>query len=707
MSGTNAHAENESALSVRWLRQNIGLTGIGPDFCGSLWVRTRDAMRSSTQIIGSLQDWISDFWLCRNADAHPFLGVAPRWDPPDELDEWPALTSGLEERYKPEHVRRTNHVRFTQLLGSTGEPSEDWSDAAREFFELNLETMEQADPAMVQAEHVRAWLATALGNLLSSIALSPNLDRETLIAESRRRLLIPRELRAAPKWGAQFLEGEIGILYNCRKSPLGSLSWRGIRVGQGEEWLKHWDWLSHSVQPQHIVRALRLAARLLRCRPLLDALLAALSSADEYLLALAVVRRWVLSLKAMSWLEDALAHRWRFVRPQDLACFAFNAVKPDWPRRSVALSHRSMDAKPTLQTLKAWRSSLFAIDANYAPSWETNTGMVWGLFATTPILARVRSPNYGASEWCERESEMIDYLEQTCDFMRERGAIDIDVKSLSSIDRLVDAWRPKLGLGAAALLPEFPPLCTVYTPNPQQEWPLQMLRAAAALRIFHTSYGDARIANGIAHTLLFTENFTENIMPVPSPTNNVDGWAAYRKLLRDLHRDCGCASGVLPLQLPADAPPWHLDEVLAFHERIPDLGSGSPVFQDVLAAIEWLTVLLPLLEEASMGDMILIDLRGMSRETWETQPSLSLTRGIAALRMPPRPLWFIQFADQRVDDWELRRDRPIFTQYTEGQFAWMFEGSLSPDWPDFYAERCGLVLSPELREKCRETRSGR
>src|SRR5204863_6659830 len=109
--------------------------------------------------------------------------------------------------------------------------------------------------------------------------------------------------------------------------------------------------------------------------------------------------------------------------------------------------------------------------------------------------------------------------------------------------------------------------------------------------------------------------------------------------------------------------------------------------------------------ENSMGDMTLIDLRGMSRETWETDPSLSLARGIAALRQPPRPVWFIQLAEQRVDEWALRGDRPIFTQYTESQFAWMFETSFSPDWPDSYAEHCGLVLSPELREKCQGTRS--
>jgi hypothetical protein len=112
-------------------------------------------------------------------------------------------------------------------------------------------------------------------------------------------------------------------------------------------------------------------------------------------------------------------------------------------------------------------------------------------------------------------------------------------------------------------------------------------------------------------------------------------------------------------------------------------------------------VLLPLLEEASLGDMTLIDLRRLNRETWEADPRLSLARGIVTLRPPPRPVWFLQLAGQSVDDWGLPNDRPIFTQYNENQFSWMsFEGSLSPDWPAAYAGRCGLMMSAELLQKC-------
>jgi hypothetical protein len=146
------------------------------------------------------------------------------------------------------------------------------------------------------------------------------------------------------------------------------------------------------------------------------------------------------------------------------------------------------------------------------------------------------------------------------------------------------------------------------------------------------------------------------------------------------------------------------DVAQALADVVPDLSQGRPAIGDVLVALEWRMVLLPLLEQSNIGDMILIDLRGLSQETWVTDSRLSLARGIAALRAPPRPVWFIQLAGQRCDDWELVHDRPIFTQHTVKQFAWMLEGLLSPDWPDAYADRCGLLVSTELLQKCRDTR---
>lgn len=697
----NIKVENESAISFKWLTENLAL---GADVSNQ-WQQVRDSMRATTQIFASMQDWISDFWICKTADVNQIgSGVVPKWDPPNEFDEWPTVPAELLELYAPEGTRPTNHDQFTRLLSSATEVAESSNDATvSQFYELNTRAGMQGGLALIQAQYVRAWLSTAVGNLLSSIALSPQSYHDELVAESGRRLLIPRGLGAAPLWGVQFEEGEIGILYNCRQSPLGTLSSSGIRIGQGEEWLKHWQWLSQPVDPAQIAPALGLAARLLRCTPLLEALQAALDSKDSGLehIALAVLRRWLLSLKAMAWLEDALARPRNLVRTQDLACFAFNAVKPDWPRRWVALSHRSMDAKPVLQTMKTWSSSVFAIDANYAPSWETNTGMIWGLFAATPILARIQSPNYESSEWCERETEMIRYLEQTCDFMAQRKVLDTNVEAMVDLDRMVDAWRPLSSVSAQLGHPEFPPWSMVYVPGAEREWPLALLRAAAALRVFLAVYGGALFVNRLCDHLASSDD----PVPIPPPTNNPEGWDAYRKIFRDLQRECGLEGGAPPLQLPPETLPWHPDKVSAFTDAIPDLSQGNPSLVDVLAALEWRATLLPILEEASFGDMTLIDLRNLSREMWETDPRLSLPRGIAALRSPPRPVWFIQLASQGVDDWGLPWDRPIFTQYSEKQFAWMVnEGSFTTDWPDSYADRCGLVMSPELLQKCRNTK---
>jgi hypothetical protein len=664
-------------------------------------------MRGLSQVVGSLQDWISDFWICKAANPSAIgRGISPGWDPPDRIDEWPSMLSALLLSYAPDNMRRTNHFNFIRVLNAAVDVVESSSGAAvSEFYALDDATTQSADVPMIQAQYVRAWLSTALGGLLSGIALSPQMRPEALVAESRRRLLIPRTLKAAPMWGVQFAEGEIGILYNCRQSPQGTLSWRGIRVGQGEEWLKHWQWLSCQVDSSQILPTIALAARLLRCRPLLAGLSDALDENDHGLeeIAVAVLRRWLLSLKAMAWLEEALAQPWSQVRPQDLACFAFNAVKPDWPRRLVALSHRSMDAKPALIRMKAWQSSLFAIDANYAPSWETNTGMIWALFAATPLLVAISSPHYDASEWCRREKEMLRYLEHTCDFMNHRFVLDPDVEHVSALDHFVDAWRPLSGLTSRARIPEFPPLSMVYFLGGQLEWLLRMLRAAAALRVFHAIYGDADIdvANRLAQLL----SSNASLPPIPPPTNNPDGWAAYRRVFRDLQTECGLEPNAVPLWFPPNVSPWDLDRVQAFTDVIPDLSEGQPSLSDILPAIEWREILLPLLDEANLGDNSVIDLRGVTRDTWETDPALSMSRGIASLRSPPIPVWFLQRAGQRVEDWQLPQDRPIFTEHTERQFAWMmWEGTLSPEWPAAYAERSGLIMSPPLLEKCRRTR---
>jgi hypothetical protein len=204
-----------------------------------------------------------------------------------------------------------------------------------------------------------------------------------------------------------------------------------VRVGEGEPWRESWSWLRRDIAFEEMHEALQVTARVMRSFPVVAGLVRALRSGHRGLetVALAVVRRWLLTLKAMSWLEASALASWEYVRPQDLACFAFSAVRPVWPRRILAVSHRSADVKPVLRTMRLWRSSRCAIDACYVPSWETNNGMVWALFGPTPAIARVNSPGYDESVWCLREAEVAQHLIERLDFVEERFVIESNTRA--------------------------------------------------------------------------------------------------------------------------------------------------------------------------------------------------------------------------------------------------------------------------------------
>ena len=62
------HPINESAASFKWLTKSLG-TGDTSSGCNRSWQRVRDQMRGLSQSIMSSQDWISDFWICKTANA--------------------------------------------------------------------------------------------------------------------------------------------------------------------------------------------------------------------------------------------------------------------------------------------------------------------------------------------------------------------------------------------------------------------------------------------------------------------------------------------------------------------------------------------------------------------------------------------------------------------------------------------------------------
>ena len=650
-------------------------------------------------------DWISDPWIAKAVKPTAYVTVAPTWEPPDALDEWPTFDAHGLLRALGTTPRGTRPLDLSTSLDDP--PDDDPADAqaaTARFFRMEAETRRHGDVRMVQQNHVRAWLSTAVGTLLRGLLLSADAQPEVLVQTTAQRLLMPFAQPLPVSWMAanDYEEKRLDLLYNLTIGPTGALSVfepADVRVGQGETWREHWDWLSEDIGFGETRDAVRLAARIMRCEPVVVGLLLALGSNDPGLrtVALAVVRRWLLTLKAMAWLEESVAVSWRHVRAQDLACFAFNAVKPEWPRRLMSISHQSADVKPALSTMGLWRWARCAIDATYVPAWETNTGMVWALFGASPAIVRVNSTRYEQSVWCRRESELAQHLIDRLDFLSGRMVLDIDVEDLHAIDILPEWEIAEHDLPVdplSSIMAQFPPRCEVWTPPPMALWEVKLLRAGGAPRAMHVFLEDPELVNRIVADVL-----VRGIdLPGPAPTNHPTGWSGYASIFRALVSETGDTASPLRLPVPIDAAAAALDDEVV--TRIPDLSSGTPALGDVLVAVEFLRTEWPVLVDEGRGRFLLIDCQGASRAAFMTDERFSLHRGLLALRLPG-PVWILQSAGQSVEDWGFPGDHPIFTQHTEHQFSWMFQISLDRRYAQqHYPRHSGLELSPALRRLC-------
>ncbi|MFC4591810.1 hypothetical protein [Sphaerisporangium corydalis] len=632
-----AREQNESAVTFAWLAAALGISSdtgpavvsgpeglqrpavaSGPAVVAGSWAEIRDGMRRpSGHTPPSPAEWMSDPWLARGLS-----GGVPSWSPPDGIDEWPDHGVGRMVDALARTAWRTRHRDPSDLLaaGPSGLTGEGPAAAAARLRELEARAPGPADGRAVRAGHVRVWLGCAVGPLLGDVMLTPGGAPGDLAELTAERLALPRQIKLPTAWdhANPYAERHLDLMYNLRMSPGGRLSFPGtdgIRGGQGEGWREHWAWLSRDTCLGDVSEAVRLAARLMRSDPVVEGLLRTARSDDPYLrmVAPAVARRWLLTLKAMAWLEDAARHDWAHMRPKDLACFAFNAVKPGWPRRVVAISHRSGDTKSALSRTALWSSSRCAIDASHVPSWETNTGMIWGLFGATPAIVRVRSPGYERSVWCLREAELTRYLVERSDFMSERWVLDIEPSDLASLDAAYSAWSrdtasPDPGSGTSAqntatrdtgsgaavqdtaarahraeaagsgdvteagraggrASPGVPERCRVRMPDPMPVWEVAMMRAGAALRVINTLLASADLTNRfVAEFLLGDADF-----PGPAPTGNPGGWQDYRAIFREFQSLCapGTAEPAVRLPFGYDAEQMALDrEMLG---RVPDL----------------------------------------------------------------------------------------------------------------------------------------
>ncbi|GAA2640191.1 hypothetical protein [Paractinoplanes durhamensis] len=508
------------------------------------------------------------------------------------------------------------------------------------------------------------------------------------------RLALPHRFTVPDIWmlADQFAEKRVEFLLNLAVRPDGSLAPLDIgdlRIGQGPEWRHTWGWLSAEIDAGLAREAVRLAARIMRSDAVTDGLSRAVRSTvpAERMVAIAVVRRWSLTLQVMTWLEDALAADWADVRAADLACLAFASVKPEWPRRLMAVSHRSTEVKPVLRRMRLWKSGRCALDANYLPSWETNTGMIWSLFAATPALARVSSPTYADSPWCRRESELIDYLLNTADYLPGRLVIDTGLDALRALDDLADRWNPADEFGGT--MPEFPPILTVWRPRPIPRNHLAVLRAGGALRAMSAFLRDPDLVNRLVPILV-----EQGTLPCTPPTNDPEGWASYARIFRDLASLAPQAA----LSLPPGYGPEQVERDVELCGGIPDLTAGTPALDDILVAMEFFRSVWPPLLDERYGRFLVVDLRGHTGESFAAAAERSLDRGMLAFRVPV-PLWLLQNADQDASSWGLPGDPPILTEHVDSQFAWMVEA-----WPGQaetmarYPADSGLIASPALRQ---------
>lgn len=374
------------------------------------------------------------------------------------------------------------------------------------------------------------------------------------------------------------------------------------------------------------------------------------------------------------------------MRPEDLSCYAYNALKPEWPRRVIALSHRSRDVKPRLKDTQFWKSPFAAVDATYAPQWETNIGMIWGLFAAAPVIVRMKSRTYLESEWCRRESELLDYMFKTSDFLQGRRFINASPDKVTALDELVPA--PPSGL---VLSESFPPLAELLEPPLVTEEEATLLRAAGAIRVLNiVTRGRAEFTN------ILIERLSREIPPIPPPTNNPDGWRPYRDIFAALQSLSECNR---PIFMTADYDEVTMGREMEHAQKFPDLSDGKNDLGDVLAANEWLRVEYPALLADGRGNQLIIDCRDRTCADWEQNNAFALCRGLATVATTV-PVWFLQNSETRVDHWPLIGDRrPIFTEHFAGQFSWMIQIQPSPGWIARYLKECGLGFAPELRAR--------
>jgi hypothetical protein len=276
---------SESAATYAWLEASLGLLGTSPDLVTRLWADVRDRMRNKAggqQNFVYTTDWPSDYWIAKGTKTSISTTFAATWNPPEALSAWPSfdierlVASGF-----PGTVTRTAYSPPPPTATSGELGTRDSADAALQFIAMESEIERHGDPSMVHGEHVRAWLKCDVGDFLKALLLSPEADEELLRNETVSRLSTALNINLpGPLWLAsnEFEEKTLEVLYNLRMGDDGRVlppDWPNLHVGQGEGWRESWDWLSVDVDLSIMRHAIRMAARIMRCTPVVQALVAA------------------------------------------------------------------------------------------------------------------------------------------------------------------------------------------------------------------------------------------------------------------------------------------------------------------------------------------------------------------------------------------------------------------------------------------------
>jgi len=679
---------NESAVSLAWLLRFLNgsesADQSSTDLLQHQWRAVSEAMRADS--LSSEID--SDIWLCKSQTIeHGVLRGA--WRPPDSLDDFAPGLLGLDELERWD-ARPTQFSRLDDLIADQPSfPNDQFlvrtNKAVQSYGRLN----EATAPPLVHPEQkrfivmfnqIRSWLNIAIGAPLRSIVLSSFRTPEELgmLAQSA-----DQNIRAVAESDDRdpYHEGALLRVYNIRSFQSNQPVFSGAtRSGQSEVWREQWGWLTQDTAADDariaIVTAAQLLANIAIVAPL--NVLAKSSDRKHSTVALCWLRRLILTLRAMTWAEHALQNEWRLVRPTDVLCFAYASLRPNWPRPTIALSHRSSTVKPLLFHTRFWNSPLAAIDATFAPQWETNLAMIWGLFAPTRTIVRMKSPAYEQSEWCQRESEMLDYLVDQCDFMRNRYLIDAAESDARNLDSLLTEASKPAG--------PWPVPVRLIQPPMVSDAESTLMSAAGAVRLISV------VANEQTEVVQIIQALIAGSYPdLDCLTNNAGGWRDYVDIFQALPSSTidAIADGRFMVSDYGDRVEKLRTPELA--KYFVDFGDPRvPALRDHLAAFEWIFVgEESLLEDHGVANFV-VDCRHLSQEHWERSPIYTIHRGLTSAPTSI-PVWFLQSASERVDRWPIIGDyRPIFTEHFEGQFSWTEIVSLPEDWFARYSEKSGL-----------------